>query len=270
MKGRIDKLLVDLGYFDSRERAQKNIMAGRVLVNDFIVDKPGFNISSKDNIVIKEDAIPYVSRGGMKLKKSIDKWDISLEDKVCMDIGASTGGFTDVMLKNGAKTVYSVDVGYGQLDWKLRQDPRVVNLERTNIRYLDPRSLDEKINFFSIDVSFISLKLVFPKLKGLGADHFECVALIKPQFEVGRDEVGKKGVVRDKRSHIKAIHLALRYATEEGLYVKAIDYSPIKGPKGNIEFLMYLSNGDEISFDNELIQDVVQKAHEELNSISLR
>lgn len=264
MKDRIDKILVELGYFDSRERAKKNIMAGKVLVNNFVIDKPGFIISSEDDIRIKEDVIPYVSRGGLKLEKSIQLWGIGLEEKYCMDIGASTGGFTDVMLHHCAKKVYSVDVGYGQLDWKLRNDPRVVNLERTNIRHLDAQSLEDKIDFFSIDVSFISLKLVFPKLKELGSEKFECIALIKPQFEVGREEVGKNGVVREKQSHIKAIKLAIQYAQEENLSVKSIDYSPIKGPKGNIEFLMYLSNHHTENILPD-IEDIVQFAHDDLN-----
>lgn len=269
MKDRIDKLLVELGHFESRERARKNIMAGKILVNNFVVDKPGFIISSEDVIQIKEDLIPYVSRGGLKLEKSIERWGIRLQDRVCMDIGASTGGFTDVMLQHGAKKVYSVDVGYGQLDWKLRNDPRVVNMERTNIRYLKKDDLSNEVDFFSIDVSFISLKLVLPKLRELSNGAFECVALIKPQFEVGRNEVGKKGVVREKKSHIKAISLAIEYATNEHLMVHDIDYSPIKGPKGNIEFLIYLSCG-KISGSNDIdidIETVVQQAHEDLNNI---
>lgn len=264
MKERIDKLLVELGYFDSRERAKKNIMAGRVLVNNFVVDKPGFIISSEDKIVIKEDAIPYVSRGGLKLEKSIAIWHIDLQNKICMDIGASTGGFTDVMLQNGAKLVYSVDVGYGQLDWKLRSDERVVNLERTNVRHLGMDKVPNKIDFFSIDVSFISLKLVLPKLKEFGAEHFECVALVKPQFEVGRGEVGKHGVVREPALHKKAIEQALAYAEEENLFVVALDYSPIKGPKGNIEFLLYLSNVERENFPMDL-DLFIQNTHQALN-----
>lgn len=259
MKDRIDKLLVELGYFETREKAKQNILSGKVLVNNFVVDKPGFIISSEDDIKIKEAAIPFVSRGGLKLDKSVKIWDIKLDGKVCMDIGASTGGFTDVMLKNGAKKVYSVDVGYGQLDWKLRNDERVINLERTNIRHLEPEKIEEPVNFFSIDVSFISLKLVLPKLKSLAKGDFECVALIKPQFEVGRSEVGKNGVVRSKKSHLKAIDLAIEYATLEGLNIRDINFSPIKGPKGNIEFLMYLTTEDieKNAIDTEkIIEDV--------------
>lgn len=268
MKDRIDKILVDLGYFDSRERAKKNIMAGKIIVDNFVVDKPGSIISSESKIVIKEDEIPFVSRGGLKLDKSIGLWKISLNDKVCMDIGASTGGFTDVMLKNGAKTVYSVDVGYGQLDWKLRNDDRVINMERTNIRYIEAESLKHRIDFFSIDVSFISLKLVFPKLKELGQESFECIALIKPQFEVGRSEVGKNGVVKDPELHKKAIASAIQYAKDNELYIKDINFSPIKGPKGNIEFLMYLTNkdADSLTDENTRIEELVEETHKTLNS----
>ena len=260
MKERIDKSLVDRGYFDTRERAKKNIMAGKVVVNNFVVDKPGHIVSANDIITIKEDSIPYVSRGGLKLEKAISLWGIDLRDKICMDIGASTGGFTDAMLQNFSSRVYSVDVGYGQLDWKLRNDPRVVNLERTNIRHLKSEEIPDKIDFFSVDVSFISLKLIFPKLKELGGDRFECVALIKPQFEVGRSEVGKNGVVRDPKSHEKAIRLAIQYAQESNLFVRALDYSPIKGPKGNIEYLLYITNAEN---DLELpdIHKTVAESH---------
>ncbi len=267
MKDRIDKILVDLGYFDSRERAKANIMAGKVFIDDLVVDKPGTIISSECKIRIKEDEIPFVSRGGLKLDKSVRLWNIDLTDKVCMDIGASTGGFTDVMLQNGAKLVYSVDVGYGQLDWKLRNNPHVINLERTNIRYLDKSKIENKIDFFSIDVSFISLKLVLPKLIELGSERFECVALIKPQFEVGKNEVGKNGVVKEEKLHIKAIESAVSYATENGLQVKALSYSPIKGPKGNIEFLMFLGNeeGEKITDIEAYIKNIVKETHEVLN-----
>ncbi len=265
MKDRIDKYLVDKGFFDTRERAKKNIMAGKIIVNHHIVDKPGFIVSDNDVITVKEDAIPYVSRGGLKLEKSLKIWDMSLDNKICMDIGASTGGFTDAMLQNGATKVYSVDVGYGQLDWKLRNDSRVVNLERTNIRHLSPENIEDKIDFFSIDVSFISLKLIFPKLQELGADFFECVALIKPQFEVGRNEVGKNGVVREAKSHIKAINLAIGYAEEQNLFVKALDFSPIKGPKGNIEYLMYLSN-QPLETTNINVERLVHESHESLSN----
>lgn len=260
MKDRIDKILVDLGYFESREKAKQNILAGKIIVNNHIVDKAGFVISSDDKIEIKENAIPYVSRGGLKLEKAISNWNIELNDKICMDIGASTGGFTDVMLQNGAKKVYSVDVGYGQLDWKLRNNEKVINLERTNIRHLEKGKVPDNINFFSIDVSFISLKLVLPKLTDFSSD-FHCVALIKPQFEVGRNEVGKNGVVRNEESHKKAIKLAFQYANENNFDILALDFSPIRGPKGNIEFLMYIKNDapKENSID---ISKVVKNAYD--------
>lgn len=259
MKDRIDKILVDLGFFDSREKAKKHILAGKIIVNNHIVDKAGYIISSDDKIEIKEDVIPYVSRGGLKLKKAIDNFGISLDKKICMDIGASTGGFTDVMLKHNASKVFSVDVGYGQLDWKLRNDDRVINLERTNIRYLENDLVPEKIDFFSIDVSFISLKLVFPKLKEFSADKIECVALIKPQFEVGRNEVGKNGVVRGEKSHKKAIELAIAYAKENEFSILNLDFSPIRGPKGNVEFLMYITN--EVVKDYFDIDRVIKEAY---------
>lgn len=263
MKERIDKILVDRGLFDSRERAKKNIMAGTVLVNNMVIDKAGFLIESDSEIRIKNDAIPYVSRGGLKLEKAVDSWGISLDNKICMDIGSSTGGFTDCMLQNGAKKVYSVDVGYGQLDWKLRNDSRVKVMERTNIRNVNPENLEDKIQFYSIDVSFISLKLVLPKLRELGDDNFECIALIKPQFEVGREEVGKNGVVRDPEKHLKAIVKCINHALELGLYLTGLDYSPIKGPKGNIEFLMLLNNSadNEIVDTNKEAENVVKNAH---------
>lgn len=259
MKERIDKILVDLGYFSSRERAKKNIMAGKIFVNNYVADKPGMLISTDDKIEVKEDSIPYVSRGGLKLRKAIVAWDIDLEHKICMDIGASTGGFTDVMLKEGAGKVYSVDVGYGQLDWKLRNDSRVINLERTNIRNLMPENIPDRMAFFSIDVSFISLKLILPKLKIFGEDYFECVALIKPQFEVGRKDVGKNGVVREPVLHQNAVTQCIAYAQNEGLYIKGVDFSPIRGPKGNIEYLMYLSNQ---SSDTKIdVRQIIADAH---------
>lgn len=267
MKERIDKVLVDKGFFDSRERAKKNIMAGTVLVNNMVVDKAGFLIDTEAEIRIKKDAIPYVSRGGLKLEKAMQSWAIDLNDKVCMDIGSSTGGFTDCMLQKGAKKVYAVDVGYGQLDWKLRNDDRVKVMERTNIRHTTPADLEERVQFFSIDVSFISLKLVLPKLLELGDDDFECVALIKPQFEVGKDEVGKNGVVREPAKHMDAINYCMDYATKIGLQIRGLDFSPIKGPKGNIEFLMLVGNKvKEIANSEDITaENVVNRAHSNLD-----
>lgn len=269
MKERIDKILVDKGFFDTRERAKKNIMAGTVLVNNMVVDKPGMIINDTDEIRVKQDAIPYVSRGGLKLEKAMEKWSLSLNEMVCMDIGSSTGGFTDCMLQSGADSVYSVDVGYGQLDWKLRNDPRVIVMERTNIRHVLRESLPKSVDFFSIDVSFISLNLVLPKLKELGSESFTCVALIKPQFEVGRSEVGKNGVVREPSKHKKAIMFCIEYANKAGLFVEAVDYSPIKGPKGNIEFLMLVKPFEENQIQNDmepLIDTLVNNAHSDLDN----
>lgn len=267
MKERIDKVLVDKGFFESRERAKKNIMAGTVLINNCVIDKPGMIINTEDEIRIKDDSIPFVSRGGLKLEKAISTWGIDLKDKICMDIGSSTGGFTDCMLQNGAEKVYSVDVGYGQLDWKLRNNNKVVVMERTNIRHLESDDLGDLVDFFSIDVSFISLKLVLPKLIDLGSESFQCIALIKPQFEVGRQDVGKNGVVRDANKHVNAIEYCVGYAQELGFKIKGFDFSPIKGPKGNIEFLMFLMNGeDEQLTDLSLeIENVVKRAHGNLD-----
>lgn len=264
MKERLDVLLVQRNYYPTRERAKRNIMAGRVLIEERVVDKPGTMVEINSNIRIKNDVLAYVSRGGLKLEKAIPEFSLSLCEKVCMDIGSSTGGFTDCMLQNGAKKVYAVDVGYGQLDWKLRTDERVVVKERTNIRNFMRDELEESIEFFSIDVSFISLKLVLPKLKELGKSGFSCVALIKPQFEVGREEVGKNGVVREESKHRKAISMCLGYAKENGLRLAGLTWSPIRGPKGNIEYLMYLedSTEEDAIFDIEKIVTLSHKNEE--------
>ncbi|WP_454964755.1 TlyA family RNA methyltransferase [Filifactor alocis] len=264
MKQRLDILLVERNFFTSRERAKRNIMAGKVLVDNRVIDKAGMMIDADAEIRVKEDVIPYVSRGGLKLEKAMKSFLISLENKVCMDIGASTGGFTDCMLRNGATRVYSVDVGYGQLDWKLRNDDRVVVLERTNIRKLTTEKVDSQIDFFSIDVSFISLKLVFPTLRTFSKEYFQCVALIKPQFEVGKEEVGKNGVVRDASKHKKAIEMCVGYAKENNFRILGLTWSPIRGPKGNIEYLLYFdsSENEDCIID---IDKVVSQSHEEDN-----
>lgn len=260
MKQRIDVLLVERHFYPTRERAKKNIMAGRVFVNEQLVDKPGTMIEIDAPIRIKEDAIPYVSRGGLKLEKAMKAFDLSLNSKICMDIGSSTGGFTDCMLRNGARKVYCVDVGYGQLDWTLRTDERVVVKERTNIRKLGVEELDDRLDFFSIDVSFISLKLVLPKLRELGEPGFSAVALIKPQFEVGREDVGKHGVVREPEKHTKAISMCLAYSKENALRLRGLTWSPIKGPKGNLEYLMYLE--DSLEEDVEIsVDEIVALSH---------
>ena len=256
MKKRIDVLLVDMGFFPSREQARRTIMTGNVFVDNQRVDKPGTMVKDDVDILVKGKPLAYVSRGGLKLEKAMKNFDLSLEGKVCMDIGASTGGFTDCMLQNGATKVYSVDVGYGQLAWKLRQDEREVCMERKNIRFLEPDALDERPDFASIDVSFISLKLVLPKAWELLNDGGRVVALIKPQFEAGREKVGKKGVVREKSTHIEVIEMVSRLAIMEGFKILDLDFSPIKGPEGNIEYLIYLEK-----IDNKIeIKDEVDEA----------
>ena len=266
MKKRIDILLVEQGYFDSRERAKKAIMAGLVFVDNQRCDKAGTEVKEDANILVKGNPIPYVSRGGLKLEKAMKNFDITLQDKVCMDIGASTGGFTDCMLQNGARKVFSIDVGYGQLAWKLRQDDRVVCMERTNIRYVTIEDTKEFADFASIDVSFISLKLVLPVAHNLIIPGGEIVALIKPQFEAGKGKVGKKGVVREKNIHIEVIEMISEFAIENGFAILNLDYSPIKGPEGNIEYLIHLrNNNDGFVFDKEAfdkkIVEVVEESH---------
>ncbi|MDR0817598.1 MAG: TlyA family RNA methyltransferase [Clostridiales Family XIII bacterium] len=238
MKKRLDVLLAERGLFESREKAQAAVMAGVVTVNGQRELKPGTKFTEAAELAVTEDVLKYVGRGGLKLEKAIDLWQIDLTGMVCMDIGASTGGFTDLMLQRGAAKVYAVDVGYGQLDWKLRNDPRVVNIERTNIRYLDPELIDEKPSFISIDVSFISLKLVLPVAAGLLKDEGQLVALIKPQFEAGRAQVGKGGIVRDESVRAEVIEKVKGYAKDYGFTVKGITESPITGTKGNVEYLM--------------------------------
>ncbi|GAA3651383.1 TlyA family RNA methyltransferase [Asaccharospora irregularis] len=266
MKKRIDLLLVERGFFDSREKAKKAIMAGLVFVENQRCDKAGSEVKEEAKIEVKGNPIPYVSRGGLKLEKAMKNFDITLKDKVCMDIGASTGGFTDCMLQNGATKVFSIDVGYGQLAWKLRQDERVICMERTNIRHVTIEQIKEFADFASIDVSFISLKLVLPKAKQLVRKDGHIVALIKPQFEAGREKVGKKGVVREKSTHIEVIKMVSEFAVENEFEILGLDFSPIKGPEGNIEYLIYLKNSQsKCEFDKEgyykKIVDVVELSH---------
>jgi len=250
-KERLDVLLVDNGFFDSREKAKRAIMAGLVFVNGEKEDKAGSSFPLTAEIVVKGNPLPYVSRGGLKLEKALKAFPIDLKERICMDIGASTGGFTDCMLQNGAKEVYSVDVGHGQLDWKLRNDARVHVMEKCNIRYVEEKDLGEKPSFFSIDVSFISLKLVLPVVKRLASLPAELVCLIKPQFEAGREQVGKKGVVRDPKVHEEVICAVLEFALRLGFSVEGLSFSPIKGPEGNIEYLAYLRyEGEEKSIES--------------------
>ena len=226
--------------FPSREKAKASVMAGLVYVDGQRVDKPGTSVDTEAEITVKEALCPYVSRGGLKLEKALELYGFSLENATAVDIGASTGGFTDCMLQKGAKKVFAIDVGYGQLDWKLRNDPRVVNIEKTNVRYLDTDTVDSDVDFISIDVSFISLKLIFPVAAKLLADDGSLVCLVKPQFEAGRSQVGKKGIVRDASVHKEVIENVIGYGKDNGLYSHGLTYSPVTGTKGNIEYLLYM------------------------------
>ena len=269
MKERLDLLLVNRGLAPSREKAKTMIMEGNVFVENEREDKAGSMFDTEAKIEIKGNTLKYVSRGGLKLEKAMTHFDIELNDKVCMDIGASTGGFTDCMLQNGAKKVYSVDVGYGQFAWKLRQDPRVVCMEKTNIRYVTPEEIPDRIQFVSIDVSFISLTKVLGPVKALMEPDGEVVCLIKPQFEAGREKVGKKGVVREKSTHREVIQKIMDYAMSIGFDLCALDFSPIKGPEGNIEYLLHLKKrpeGEVIQSSLEVTPEaVVQEAHSQLD-----
>lgn len=260
-KKRLDSLLVEKGFCPSREKAKATIMSGVVYVNNQKADKPGLNCLSTDQIDVR-GALKYVSRGGLKLEKALDAFPVALHGKTALDVGASTGGFTDCMLQNGAAKVYAIDVGYGQLAWKLRTDPRVVCLERTNIRYVTPEQIGQKVDFAAVDVSFISLKLVLPVAATLLGDSGEVIALVKPQFEAGRGKVGKKGVVREQAVHAEVLHTVCAFAQSAGFGVQGLTHSPVKGPEGNIEFLLYLIKGKEsVSID---IDAVVGQAHEEM------
>ncbi len=244
MKKRLDILVTENGLAESREKAKALIMAGQVYVDNQKADKPGDTFSEDAHVEIRGKGLQYVSRGGLKLEKAMKEFGLTLTDKICMDVGASTGGFTDCMLQNGARKVYSVDVGYGQLAWSLRTDARVVNLERTNARYLTREQIPEEIDFFSVDVSFISLSLILPAVRPLLAEHGQAVCLIKPQFEAGRENVGKKGVVRDQSVHREVIEKIRNFSLENGFSVLGLTYSPVKGPEGNIEYLIYLERSD--------------------------
>ena len=261
-KLRLDVLLVQKGLQESRQKAQTTIMSGQVFVDGQRVDKPGAPVAEDAEIEVK-GGLRYVSRGGLKLEKAMALWPVHLEDAVCMDIGASTGGFTDCMLQNGAAKVYAVDVGYGQLAWKLRSDPRVVCLERTNARYLSHEQIPEEPDFSSVDVSFISLKLILPAIAGVLRDGGQVVCLIKPQFEAGKEKVGKKGVVRDPAVHREVLEHFLEHAKENNFTVIDITYSPIRGPEGNIEYLGFLqkNSGQAGTID---IPALVEESHRTL------
>jgi len=263
-KERLDVLLVKKGYFESREKARSSIMAGIVYIEGEREDKPGSRFNEECRIDIKENINPYISRGGLKLEKALKAFDIVLRGKTAIDIGASTGGFTDCMLKSGAVKVYAIDVGYGQLAWVLRNDERVVNMERTNIRYVKPEDIGTSADFASIDVSFISLKKVLPAVKELLCDCGEVLCLIKPQFEAGRDKVGKHGVVRDIEIHSHVVRDIIAFSIENGFKIKGLTFSPIKGPEGNIEYLLYISKSEgivEMDEMNETITETINKSH---------
>ena len=280
-KGRLDVLVVRHGFAASRERAKTMIMAGEIFVDGQKEDKAGMKYPEDALVEYRGNPLPYVGRGGLKLEKAVRVFPISLTDRVCMDVGSSTGVFTDCMLQNGAKKVYAVDVGRGQLAWKLREDPRVVCMERTNIRYLEPEAIEEKPSFVSLDVSFSSLTKVLTPVRNLMQETGEVVCLVKPQFEAGREKVGKKGVIRDPAVHADVIRSVALYAASAGFSVRAVDFSPIKGPEGNIEYLLYLEKdaaeplhagtGTESPVSGidgnmqQLITETVARAHAELN-----
>lgn len=265
-KIRLDVAVFERGFAPSREKAKAIIMAGLVYVNNQKVDKAGTEIKEDDVLEVRGNTLKYVSRGGLKLEKAMQEFPITLNGKICMDVGASTGGFTDCMLQNGAVKVYSVDVGYGQLAWKLRCDERVVNLERTNFRYADEEIIKDKIDFSSVDVSFISLKHILPNLNKLLADNGTAVCLIKPQFEAGKEKVGKKGVVRDKAVHLEVVNNVIKMALENGFSVCGLQFSPIKGPEGNIEYLIYLEKSKEPKIEDCVnAEELVSQSHNELD-----
>ena len=274
MKQRLDVLLVEKGFFENRTRAKAAIMAGDVYIGGRIYDKAGTMVDVDSEIELKGDTCPFVSRGGMKLEKALNTFVIDLRGAVAMDIGASTGGFTDCMLQRGARKVYAVDVGYGQLDWKLRNDGRVINMEKTNFRYMEPDAISERLDFASMDVSFISLRLIFPAVVKMLKDNACLVCLVKPQFEAGREQVSKGGIVKDPEGHKEVIRLVADYAQDNGLTVYGITYSPMTGAKGNIEYLMMLAMpgcveeegirpGEPEDFA-ERIEYVVSEAHDKL------
>lgn len=265
-KIRLDQALVQQGYAPTRQKAQAIIMSGQVFVEGRRVDKCGFALAEGAAIEVRGKTLSYVSRGGLKLEKAMNTWPISLKGAVAMDCGASTGGFTDCMLQNGAGRVYAVDVGYGQLDWKLRNDPRVVNLERTNARYLTREQVPEELDFVSVDVSFISLGLILPALRPLLKEHAQMVCLVKPQFEAGREKVGKKGVVRDPAVHQEVLERFLVHAAQNDLAVRGLTYSPIRGPEGNIEYLGWLEAGGAEGEVPELA-GLVRQSHEHLEKL---
>ena len=260
MKKRLDILVYEKGFTDSREKAKAIIMSGQVYVDNQKADKCGTSYDENVKIEVRGNTQKYVSRGGLKLEKAIDNFDFDLKDKITMDIGASTGGFTDCMLQNGAEKVYAVDVGYGQLAWSLRSDPRVVCMERTNVRYLTAEQIPEPLDFGTVDVSFISLKLILPALRGILKPDGQVVCLVKPQFEAGREKVGKKGVVRDPAVHLEVLRQFLKNAHEADFSVKEMTFSPVRGPEGNIEYLGHLCVGAGEPWNGDL-SALVEESH---------
>ncbi len=265
MKKRLDVLLVEQGLADSREKAKAIIMSGIVYVDNNKEDKAGTTFEETAKVEVRGNTLKYVSRGGLKLEKAMNNFGVTLDGKVCMDVGASTGGFTDCMLQNGAVKVYSVDVGHGQLAWKLRNDERVVCMEKTNIRYVTPEDIDDRVEFASIDVSFISLTKVLPAVKELMTENGEIVCLIKPQFEAGREKVGKKGVVRELSTHIEVVQMIVDYVRNNGFRTLDLSYSPIKGPEGNIEYLLYMTKDESRENAEFDIKALVSESHDTLN-----
>ena len=266
-KERLDVLLVNRGLAASREKAKAIIMSGSVYVDGQKEDKAGQTFPEEANIEVRGSTLKYVSRGGLKLEKAMECFDVSLSGKICMDVGSSTGGFTDCMLQNGAVKVYAVDVGHGQLDWKLRNDQRVICMEKTNIRYVKPEDIEDRIQFSSIDVSFISLTKVLGPVKELLTDDGEIVCLIKPQFEAGREKVGKHGVVREASVHKEVIDMVMNYAVSINFEVMNLEFSPVKGPEGNIEYLLHLLKHQSGDYSNIPVDsgEIVRKAHETLD-----
>ena len=265
-KLRLDQLVFDLGLTESRERAKTTIMSGLVYVNGQKADKPGMQVAPDVQVEVRGNALPYVSRGGFKLEKALKVFPVNPTGMTCLDCGASTGGFTDVLLKNGAKKVYAVDVGYGQLAWSLRNDPRVISMERTNVRYLTAAQIPEPVDLAVMDLSFISVRLILPAVHPLLKEDAQVVCLIKPQFEAGREEVGKKGVVRDPKVHLEVLERFLEFVPTVGYTAMGLDFSPIKGPEGNIEYLGYLKKGSHESvLPNPA--EIVNRSHENLEKI---
>lgn len=263
---RLDLYLTEHGFAESRQKAQALIMSGIVYVDNQKADKAGMPVKEGQNVEVRGDTLKYVSRGGLKLEKAMSSFNLSLGNMVCADIGASTGGFTDCMLQNGARLVYAIDVGYGQLSWKLRTDERVVNLERTNFRYVTHEQIPDVLDFASVDVSFISLKKILPVMRELMRENASAVCLIKPQFEAGRENVGKKGVVRDKSVHESVVNDIVAFALNNGFSVHGLDFSPVKGPQGNIEYLVLLQKADDTVNDSGVdVADLINRSHETLD-----